>query len=335
MSRRESLLSARYQTRPPKAGDAPRSGRALRRLSLAATVAALLTIALGALVRTTGSGDACGDDWPVCNGRIIPELDANVLIEYTHRLATPVLIVLIGGLAVTAWRRHRRERGIVGPATAALALLFAQAALGALVVVHGLSPVLVTFHLATAMALVGTLVYVTVVARSPSSAPGAPTAGAGTRKARRAEAAGVARRAWFAAGAVLAVVLAGAYVRGEGAGLAFLDWPLMDGRVVPDLDSAATAAQFVHRLLAAAAIPLVAMVSARAARARGERPAVFGFAALAAAALVAQILVGAANVWSRLAVPAAVAHVVLASIVWAALVGTAAAARTAREPERA
>jgi heme A synthase len=62
---------------------------------------------------------------------------------------------------------------------------------------------------------------------------------------------------------------------------------------------------------------------------------VFGFAALAAAALVAQILVGAANVWSRLAVPAAVAHVVLASIVWAALVGTAAAARNAREPERA
>ncbi len=316
MSRRESLLSARYQTRPPEAGDVPRPGRALRRLSLAATIAALVTIALGALVRTTGSGDACGDHWPVCNGRIIPELDANVLIEYVHRLATPVLTVLIGGLAWTARRRHRGERHIVVPATVAFGLLFVQAALGALVVKHGLSPVLVTFHLATAMALVGTLVYLTVLVWSPGGAPAVD---------------GLARRAWFAAGAVLLVVLAGAYVRGRGAGLAFPDWPLMDGRVLPDVYSTDRVSQFVHRLLAAAAVPLVAWVAVSAARARGQRPAAYALAAVAAAALAVQIVVGAANVWSGLAIPAAMAHVVLASLVWAALVGTAAASRTTRE----
>jgi cytochrome c oxidase assembly protein subunit 15 len=167
------------------------------------------------------------------------------------------------------------------------------------------------------MALVGTLVYLTVLAWSPSGAP---------------QVEGLGRRAWLAAGAVLAVVLAGAYVRGQGAGLAFKDWPLMDGRIVPELGSVAQASQFVHRLLAAAAVPLVAWVAVRARRARGQRPAAFGLAVVAAAAIAAQVLVGAANVWSGLAIPAAVAHVVLASIVWAALIGTAAAARPV--PER-
>ena len=128
---------------------------------MAATVAALLTIVLGATVRATGAGDACGDDWPVCNGRIIPEFDVKVLTEYAHRLATPVLVGLIGTLLVLAWRRHRGARAITWASTAAFALLFVQAGLGALVVQRGLSPELVTLHLATALLLVASLVIAT------------------------------------------------------------------------------------------------------------------------------------------------------------------------------
>jgi heme A synthase len=318
MSRRESLLSAPYQTRSPQGGRPGRSDRVIRGLSLAATLAALATIVLGAVVRATGAGDACGADWPICNGRIIPELDALVLIEYTHRLATPVLIGLIGALTVAAWRRYRGVRRIVGPATAAFGLLFVQAALGALVVRRGLSPALVTAHLATAMLLVGSLVVA--------------TASSWTLAAARLPRDGVVRAAWTGAAFVFLVILVGAFVRGEGAGLAFTDWPLMGGRVIPDLSSEAHVSQFAHRLAALLALPVFAWVAARTWRVRAERPGTAALAAAALGALLVQVLVGALNVWTRLATGARIAHVALASLAWAAAVASAATSRAGRTP---
>jgi heme A synthase len=283
---------------------------------MAATVAALATIVLGATVRATGAGDACGDDWPICNGRLVPEFDVKVLTEYTHRLATPVLIGLIGALAYVAWRRYRSVRRVVAPATAAFVLLFVQAALGALVVRRGLSPVLVTAHLATAMLLVGTLVVA--------------TAASWTLAAPRLPRDGLVGAAWTGAGTILLVIVVGAYVRGEGAGLAFADWPLMGGRVIPDLSSEPRVFQFAHRLVALLAVPVLAWVAARAWRARAERPAAAAFATTALLALLAQVLVGALNVWTHLAVGARIAHVALASLAWAAVVALAATARSGR-----
>ena len=46
---------------------------------------------------------------------------------------------------------------------------------------------------------------------------------------------GMARLARATAAAVFALLGVGAYVRGEGAGLAFPDWPLMNGKLVPAL----------------------------------------------------------------------------------------------------
>ena len=60
-------------------------------------------------------------------------------------------------------------------------------------------------------------------------------------------------------------------------------------------------------------------------RRRSSGPAT-ALAFTAAGLFVAQVLVGAANVWTRLATPAVVAHVALAGLVWGSLVATAAAA---------
>ena len=266
---------------------------------------------LGALVRATGSGDACGDDWPVCNGRWIPELDANVLIEYVHRLATPVLVGLTGWLVVIAVRRYRSDRRVLLPAVAAFALLFVQAGLGAVVVRTKLSPELVTAHLATAMLLVAALVLA--------------TAGAWTMGRRRG---GGSVLPWVAAAIVYAAILVGAFVRGEGAGLAFEDWPLMDGRALPAVEwGAGQLAHFLHRVVALLSLGAVAWVTVAAWRRRAERGSA---AALAAAALVAvslQVIVGAVNVWTGLAVAARVAHVALAAVTWAGIVASAALQR--------
>jgi cytochrome c oxidase assembly protein subunit 15 len=314
MARRESLLSAPYQTRPPEGDDARATDRWLRGLSLAATIAALATIVLGALVRATGAGDACGDHWPVCNGRWIPEFDTKVLIEYTHRLATPVLIGLIGGLALLAVVRYRGVRRVALPAVAAFLLLFVQAALGALVVRRGLSPLLVTFHLGTAMILVATLVSVTVSAR--------------TLRAERAPAADpLTKFARVAGGHVFVLLLVGAAVRGENAGLASLSWPLMDGGLAPDLGDPHVAIMFAHRVLAAAVFVVVGLFARRAWRKRTQRPAVAGFAMAAVVLYAAQVLVGAANIWTLLAPAAVVAHVALSALIWTSLVAASGMAR--------
>jgi cytochrome c oxidase assembly protein subunit 15 len=282
--------------------------RRLRGLALSATALTFLLVSIGALVRATGSGDAC-PDWPRCHGSLIPRWEYHVLIEYSHRLTAFLDIVAIAALAVYAWRGFRRERRVAVPAVAAFGLVIVQALLGAVVVWSKLEAVNVTLHLATAMLLVASVVLATVGAFTLD------VASTGLDRLRT--------QAWWTAGTVYALLVVGALVRGEGAGLAFKDWPLMDGRLVPSLDRVGPAVQFVHRGLALVAGVLVVWLALRARALRAERPETARWASVAAGLFAAQVLLGAANVWTGLATWAVVGHVLLASLVWGALVATA------------
>lgn len=310
----------------PRAGTAaaPRH-RPLRFLALASVAATYALIAAGALVRATGSGEGC-PGWPRCFGRWVPPLFhhpgvslENALIEYSHRFVASLAFAFVVGLAAVAWARYRGERRVLVAATLGLALWPFQAILGGLVVRYGLTPALVTLHLATAMAFAGTLAYAAVAAYTLGARPSGPRDG-------------LVRLAWAAAGSVLALIVVGGLVRGEGAGLAFLDWPLMDGRVVPALGSLRPTLMFAHRALAVVVAAVVAALAVRAWRAREGRPPVAALGLVAAGLFVAQVLIGAANVWTRLAAPAVVAHVTVSGLIWGALVAGAAAARASSAP---
>jgi heme A synthase len=84
---------------------------------------------------------------------------------------------------------------------------------------------------------------------------------------------------------------------------------------------------FTHRVLAILVGILVGVVAARSWQARRVRPAAAVLGVVAAALFVAQVLIGAANVWTRLAPSAVVAHVAVSSLIWGALVAAGAAAR--------
>ncbi len=223
--------------------------------------------------------------------------------------------MLVALQALTAWRRHRQEGQILRPALAAVVLVLFQAALGGVVVEGGLEATIVALHFATAMTLVGVQVLVTTNAFPPTER----SAGAGSDPA-------FARLALVTAVATGALLVVGAYVRAEGAGLAFRDWPLMDGRLVPTLGGTASL-MFAHRVLAALVLVLVIWLAirARTMAARSRDLVVLSTAALGL--LVAQIVVGAANVWSRLAPAAVTAHVAISALVWGTLVATALVSR--------
>ncbi|MCW5851876.1 MAG: COX15/CtaA family protein [Anaerolineae bacterium] len=78
----------------------------------------VLVILWGAFVRATGSGAGCGAHWPMCNGEVIPRSpQMNTLIEFSHRLSSGLALLLVAGLLVWAFRayppRHIIRRGAV------------------------------------------------------------------------------------------------------------------------------------------------------------------------------------------------------------------------------
>lgn len=98
------------------------------------TIAALV---LGNLVVATNSGDACGTDWPICNGKVIPDItDYHIIIEYSHRLFTTLLGLFILINAILAWKKSSVKQ-VKFISILSVLLLFTQAMIGGMNVLLG------------------------------------------------------------------------------------------------------------------------------------------------------------------------------------------------------
>ncbi|HEV3475354.1 MAG TPA: heme o synthase, partial [Actinomycetota bacterium] len=279
-----------------------------RRLTTATAAATLALVTIGGVVRATGSGLGC-PDWPKCHGRWIPPLELESLIEYSHRLTAAVVGVLVMVTAYVAWRRARGDRAVLWPAAAAVPVVIVQAGLGRAAVVGELRVMAVAIaHFLTAMLLVALAVAAAAAARTPRS-PNRP-APPSVRPFR-----GVLR--WALVVTALAL-LAGVYVRTSGASLAFVDWPLMGGRLIPSVSDAPEAWHVVHRLLAATAVILAAVLAARARRHPDRRVRVLAWTAFGLHG--AQALIGGAAVLTRLAPATVAGHLAGGTFAWAALI---------------
>jgi heme a synthase len=295
---------------------------AFRRLCIASTVATITLVSIGGLVRATKSGLGCGTDWPHCSGRLVPALANRALvIEYSHRLAALVLVVLLGTLAVTAVRNRRSAPKLVGPSLAAFGLVLFQAVLGAMVVWLELRAGSVVLHLSAALALLALLIGIT--ARSYAA----------TGRLQVTADPSLAGRAWFAAASVLLVLLVGSYVTGRDAGLAFTDWPLMGGELFPSLSVAPQAIHWLHRVLAAVGAVIVALVCVPAARRRPELPLQARLAHAVLGLVAIEILIGGLNVWTRLNPLVVTSHLLVGALIWSGLVALAVVSRPLVEVE--
>jgi protoheme IX farnesyltransferase len=283
-----------------------------QKLAVATAVTTIVLFAVGGLVRGTGSGLGCST-WPDCQpGRLFPAGTIHSLIEFSHRILAFAVIVLACATAISAWLRRRTDHAIVWPAVATVPLVVAQAVVGGIVVRTDLAPGWVTVHFALALTLVADVVVVAVMAVAPA-APAAPAR------------AGFARLALATAGLTAALLLVGTYVRATDAELVFTDWPLMNGRLVPALGGAATT-MFLHRVLAAGTLMTVLWVTIRARTLPGRPRGLVVLSTTLLVLFVAQIMVGAANVWTRLRPWAVVLHVALSVLIWATVVTLAAVA---------
>ena len=65
----------------------------------------LAVIGWGAYVRATGSGAGCGQHWPLCNGEIVPRAPAiATIIELTHRVTSGLALLGLLALVIAVWR---------------------------------------------------------------------------------------------------------------------------------------------------------------------------------------------------------------------------------------
>lgn len=98
----------------------------------------ILVILWGAVVRATGSGAGCGDNWPLCNGDFVPHHPRlATMIEFAHRQSTTVATILIITLAIWTFYAAKRGDRARRAAIASLIFLVTEALLGAVLVLRG------------------------------------------------------------------------------------------------------------------------------------------------------------------------------------------------------
>jgi protoheme IX farnesyltransferase len=289
-------------------------------LALAAAVATFVLISVGGLVRATDSGLAC-PNWPGCFAfnDWIPPAQLHVWIEHTHRLVASLAVgplVGIVGIWTLLSRDKRRDLPLLAAAIAAGVLVIVQSIIGRSVVMEGLAAELVTIHLGMALTVFAATIFI------------AERAAHGRLPARGADPR-LLRLGLVTATAIFAQMLLGSWVTGHGAGLAYADFPLMNGRLVPDVTASQQAVQVLHRALALVVALLVVATFVRVRRATDlPRPRRIATAMLVL--VLVQLALGAANIWSQLSAWFVVPHLAVGSGLWAASVWLALSLRRLR-----
>lgn len=216
----------------------------MRRAAYAALLVSLIHTIFGGIVRISGSGMGCGDNWPKCYGYWIPPFERiDLIIEVSHRYLALALFVSIALLVAMTWR-HRRlptvgaRGGVQNSARLALGLWFAPAIFGAITVFAGNPAWATVVHKLLAAALLAVLVVATV--RAGGLGGSAVALGHGTTKA-------VGGATVAAAMALLVVLLGGLTAKIAGAAVACAGFPLCgDGST----GGGAQHVQLTHRVLA-------------------------------------------------------------------------------------
>jgi heme a synthase len=286
--------------------------RSLDRYSWLALFYILGVILFGAVVRATGSGAGCGGHWPLCNGDVVPSSPTlATLIEYTHRATSGLALIVVLGLVAMAF--SQRPKGDLTRLGAVLALVFVltEAAVGAGLVRFELVADNRSMARALVMAthLVNTFLLLGALALTAHWAGGrAKPAAAGAR------------------GALLAG-LAGMLLVGMSGAVAALGDTLFPAGSVRDAlgqDFSTTSHMLVrlrvlHPLIAmAVGLGLILMAPGVPKRFRG--PGVARFARLVAILVFVEVLAGILNIVLLAPVWMQVVHLLIADLLWIALV---------------
>ncbi len=288
----------------------------------------LVVILWGAFVRATGSGAGCGAHWPLCNGEVLPRSPATAtLIEFVHRSTSGTALLFVVALALWVFRERPSGHPARRAATASVVFILGEAAVGAALVLFRLvaedesvaRALFMAVHLVNTFLLLASLALVADLAAKEATRSEFPS-----------------RDGW-----VLGLGLLGLLVVGVSGALAALGDTLSPASSLfsgfaQDLSASTRVLvrlRMLHPLLALAGSLLVTLAAARMLQ-RSEAPTTRRVAWVVLAVVSLQLLAGLANVILLAPVWMQLVHLLLADLLWIALVLLAARSLALRRPGR-
>ncbi|WP_234410433.1 COX15/CtaA family protein [Caldalkalibacillus mannanilyticus] len=177
----------------------------------------------------------------MCHGHLIPpEPTLETVIEYSHRLVTGVVGLMILILCIWVAVKYKRYKEIRYINYSAIFFLLLQSALGAMAVVFGQSNVVKASHFGFSLLAFASILLLCVYIFQLDKRSDLPVSLADQQ---------VKKFTGFLFIYTYIVVYLGAYVRHTGSGMGCEGWPLCNGQIIPEL-SGQTGVQFGHRVAA-------------------------------------------------------------------------------------
>src|SRR5262249_57757007 len=131
----------------------------------------LVVLVMGARGTDPGSAQGGGRNWPLCNGKLIPDFTFAAAIEFSHRAVTGIESVLIVALTIAVLALYRDQRPIQVLAPLMLGFLLLQAGLGAWAVKYPQAPAVLALHFGVSLLPPATPAFPPLSLRPPGSLP--------------------------------------------------------------------------------------------------------------------------------------------------------------------
>jgi cytochrome c oxidase assembly protein subunit 15 len=271
----------------------------LKWLAIIATFFMFLVMIAGSLVTKTESALGCGNDWPLCNGKWVPEYTLESMIEYLHRFITGISGLIVAAFTIAAWRRYRGNQEVRSLAVFAFFFIVLESLLGASAVKWPQSSSVLALHFGfSLLAFSGVLLLTLFVLQREKHAQ--LVKGPVSKRFRN--------YVWGVTVYAYGVVYLGAYVRHSGSSMGCGEWPLCQGKLIPEL-SGQTGIHFAHRIGAAVLFFLVLGIMLYAVRHyRHVRRDIQNGSVIAFILVVIQVLSGGLVVTFRLHLYATLFH---------------------------
>jgi heme a synthase len=303
--------------------------RRFARFSRAVLGYTLGVILFGAGVRITDSGAGCGQHWPTCNGEVLhlPK-SLHTLIELTHRLTSGLSLLAVLGLLIGAFRLFPRGHVVRSSAVFSFVMIVIEALIGMVIVlmrwvVHDASfgrILALPLHLVSTALLTGALTWCAYFATVPEAKP-SPLPSA-------------ARSLLLLAGLGILLVSASGAVTALGDTVYPVQASGFSARLHEDQGLNAHILQRmrgIHPFLAVGVAAFVAYVAALYSGYRSSRGVRRASQALVGS-VVLQVCAGVLNIWLSAPGPLQIVHLLLANLVWIALILLAAAMCQSEQP---
>ncbi|MBD7907250.1 COX15/CtaA family protein [Sporosarcina gallistercoris] len=283
----------------------------LKWFAVAATIGMLLIMLGGALVTKTDSGMGCGRHWPGCNGQLIPdEITAEVLIEFSHRLVTGAVGILIVILSVWSWKAigHVRETKFLS--IMAVFFLILQALIGAAQVKWGQGDFILALHFGISLISFAAVLLLTLLIFEVDKKFDADKMQVGPKL--KFHTIGVTVYSYI-------VIYTGALVRHTESSLACADWPLCRNDQFELPSNLNEWVQMGHRAAAALIVIWLVYIAIHVLRNyREQKVLVWGWS-IAMVLVLAQATTGMLSIFTRLNLTIALLHSLFVTLLFGLL----------------